>query len=69
MAFGFTGCHATLPHMQRIAVYTGEAFDELEKLLMVPVAAPKRRRAAPRKAAPRKRAPKPNGAALPTALA
>ena len=41
MAFGFTGCHATLPHMQRIAVYTGEVFDELERLIMKP----RRRRA------------------------
>jgi diacylglycerol O-acyltransferase len=39
--FGFTGCRDTLPHMQRLAVYTGEALDELEKL-----AAPKRKRAA-----------------------
>ena len=27
---GFTGCRDSLPHMQRIAVYTGEALDELE---------------------------------------
>jgi hypothetical protein len=31
MDFGFTGCHVSLPHMQRIAVYTGAAFDELER--------------------------------------
>ncbi|MGH8456346.1 MAG: WS/DGAT/MGAT family O-acyltransferase [Stenotrophobium sp.] len=31
--FGFTGCRDTLPHMQRLAVYTGEALDELEALL------------------------------------
>lgn len=31
--FGFTGCRDTLPHMQRLAVYTGEALDELESLL------------------------------------
>lgn len=30
---GFTGCRDTLPHMQRLAVYTGEALDELETLL------------------------------------
>jgi diacylglycerol O-acyltransferase len=36
MAFGFTGCHATLPHMQRVAVYTGEAFEELERLILAP---------------------------------
>ncbi|MDT0633757.1 wax ester/triacylglycerol synthase family O-acyltransferase [Spectribacter hydrogenoxidans] len=27
---GFTGCRDSLPHMQRIAVYTGEALDELD---------------------------------------
>jgi WS/DGAT/MGAT family acyltransferase len=36
MDFGFTGCHASLPHMQRIAVYTGQAFDELERLILKP---------------------------------
>jgi diacylglycerol O-acyltransferase / wax synthase len=55
MDFGFTGCHSTLPHMQRIAVYTGEAFEELERLILKP--APKKR--APRRASttatPRKR--------------
>jgi WS/DGAT/MGAT family acyltransferase len=39
--FGFTGCRDTLPHMQRLAVYTGEALQELEAL-----AAPKSKRAA-----------------------
>ena len=67
MAFGFTGCHATLPHMQRIAVYTGAAFEELERLLLAPAAPSRRKRsAAPRKAAmPRKRVPKLNGAVPP----
>lgn len=32
--FGFTGCRDTLPSMQRIAVYTGEALDEISKLLL-----------------------------------
>ncbi|MCA9716264.1 MAG: wax ester/triacylglycerol synthase family O-acyltransferase [Myxococcales bacterium] len=27
--FGFTGCRDSLPHMQRLAVYAGEALDEL----------------------------------------
>ncbi len=31
--FGYTGCRDTLPNMQRIAVYTGEALDELSRLL------------------------------------
>jgi WS/DGAT/MGAT family acyltransferase len=29
--FGFIGCRDTLPHLQRLAVYTGEALDELEQ--------------------------------------
>ncbi len=32
--FGFTGCRDSLPHMQRIAVYTGEALAELSSLLL-----------------------------------
>jgi WS/DGAT/MGAT family acyltransferase len=48
MDFGFTGCHANLPHMQRIAVYTGEAFDELERLIVKPA----KKRRARRKPAP-----------------
>lgn len=27
--FGFIGCRDTLPHLQRLAVYTGEALDQL----------------------------------------
>jgi WS/DGAT/MGAT family acyltransferase len=34
--FGFTGCRDTLPHMQRLAVYTGEALEELEALIATP---------------------------------
>ena len=34
--FGFTGCRDTLPHMQRLAVYTGEALEEIGKLLAPP---------------------------------
>ncbi|QUR65693.1 WS/DGAT/MGAT family O-acyltransferase [Mycobacterium spongiae] len=29
--FGFIGCRDTLPHLQRLAVYTGEALDELDE--------------------------------------
>ncbi|HWJ07562.1 MAG TPA: wax ester/triacylglycerol synthase family O-acyltransferase [Steroidobacteraceae bacterium] len=29
--FGFTGCADRVPHLQRLAVYTGEALDELEQ--------------------------------------
>lgn len=34
--FGFTGCRDTLPSMQNLAVYTGEALDELEMLVLPP---------------------------------
>nr|WP_272937629.1 wax ester/triacylglycerol synthase family O-acyltransferase [Mycolicibacterium tusciae] len=30
--FGFIGCRDALPHLQRLAVYTGDALDELDKL-------------------------------------
>ncbi|WP_369797352.1 WS/DGAT domain-containing protein [Mycobacterium sp. 012931] len=30
VVLGFLGCRDTLPHLQRLARYTGEAFDELE---------------------------------------
>lgn len=30
--FGFIGCRDTLPHLQRLALYTGEELDELERL-------------------------------------
>jgi diacylglycerol O-acyltransferase len=33
MCFGFTGCRDTLPHLQRMAVYCGEALGELEHAL------------------------------------
>lgn len=36
---GFTGCRDSLPSMQRLAVYTGEALDELESIVK-----PRRRR-------------------------
>jgi WS/DGAT/MGAT family acyltransferase len=34
--FGYTGCRDTLPSMQKLAVYTGEALTELESLLLPP---------------------------------
>ncbi len=40
--FGFIGCRDTLPHLQRLAVYTGETLEELEKILS---ARPRARRA------------------------
>jgi diacylglycerol O-acyltransferase / wax synthase len=34
MCFGFTGCRDTLPSLQRLAVYCGEALSELERVLL-----------------------------------
>jgi len=34
MCFGFTGCRDTLPHMQRLAVFAGEALGELERAVL-----------------------------------
>lgn len=41
LAFGFTGCRDTLPHMQRLATYTGKALEELEEVLLGASQAPK----------------------------
>jgi len=49
MNFGFTGCHASVPSLQKLAVYTAEALAELEAAILPKPAAPK----APRKAAAR----------------
>jgi hypothetical protein len=53
MNFGYTGCHSSMPSMQRLAVYTGEALQELEAALGVEALeeAPKPVKAAPFKAA------------------
>jgi hypothetical protein len=69
--FGFTACHERVPSVQRLAVYTGEALDELERVFVKggrqrPGAAEKKKPAAKakrapgaRKKRPSKRAPKP----------
>ena len=62
--FGFTGCRDSLPHMQRVATYTGEALAELEALLLAAKASTKS--SAPKKG--RQPARKP-AAARPTARA
>ena len=49
MNFGFTGCHSSMPSMQRLAVYTAEALAELEAALMPQ--APARKKAPAKKAA------------------
>lgn len=38
MNFGYTGCHSSVPGIQRLAVYTGEALQELEEALLPAVA-------------------------------
>jgi diacylglycerol O-acyltransferase / wax synthase len=55
MNFGFTGCHSSLPSLQKLAVYTAEAMDELEATFLPP--------AAPKATPARKRAPAKKGAA------
>jgi hypothetical protein len=57
--FGFTACHDRVPSVQRLAVYTGEALDELEATFMPKAmrkakAKPKPRQAPARKAAAKK---------------
>jgi WS/DGAT/MGAT family acyltransferase len=44
MNFGFTGCHSTVPSLQRLAVYSEDALQELEAALLP---RPKRARKAP----------------------
>lgn len=34
VCFGFTGCRDTVPHLQRLAVYCGEALPELERAVL-----------------------------------
>lgn len=51
MNFGFTACHTTVPSMQKIAVYTADAVEELEQALL----GRKRRQVRDRK--PRKKKP------------
>lgn len=41
---GFTGCRDSLPHLQRLAVYAGEALGELEAALAPPVRKTSRKR-------------------------
>lgn len=51
MNFGFTGCHASVPSLQRLAVYTNDALQELEAVFVQPPAKIRKKPAAkPRKA-------------------
>ena len=36
LSFGFSACRDSLPRVQRLAVYTGEALEELEEALLKP---------------------------------
>ena len=57
--FGFTACRDTLPKMQRLSVYTGEALEELEEVYGISVPKPAARKATPaRRVAAKKLAPK-----------
>jgi WS/DGAT/MGAT family acyltransferase len=58
--FGFTGCADRVPHLQRLAVYTGEALDELEQVFVTGrrKAAPAASRSTGRKSPPRQVAAK-----------
>jgi WS/DGAT/MGAT family acyltransferase len=49
MNFGFTGCHSSIPSMQRLAVYAEDALQELEAALLP---RPKRARKAPKARSP-----------------
>ena len=42
MNFGFTGCHSSMPSMQRLAVYTADALTELEAAFLPKPAASKK---------------------------
>jgi WS/DGAT/MGAT family acyltransferase len=55
--FGFTGCRDSLPHMQRLAPYTGEALEELEAALAAAAASVRKPPKVQRKAAARPRKP------------
>jgi WS/DGAT/MGAT family acyltransferase len=60
MNFGFTGCHSSVPSLQRLAVYSADALAELEDAVYRP-------RKAPRKAAPKAPAARPKRKARPAA--
>jgi len=48
MNFGFTGCHTSMPSLQRLAVYAGEALEELEQAVAPPVRASRKPAVRPR---------------------
>jgi diacylglycerol O-acyltransferase len=54
MDFGFTGCHSSVPSLQKLAVYSAEALEELEAAIL-PKPARKASAAKPKAKAPVKR--------------
>ena len=51
MDFGFTGCHSSVPSLQKLAVYAAEALDELEAaILPQPARAPRAKSTVKRRA-------------------
>jgi WS/DGAT/MGAT family acyltransferase len=59
MNFGYTGCHASVPSLQKLAVYTAEALEELEAAILpkparAPAKQPSGARARAGRAAPKK---------------
>jgi hypothetical protein len=50
--FGFTGCPDRVPHLQRLAVYTGDALDELEQVYLHAGSTPSAVPASPKSARP-----------------
>ena len=66
MDFGFVACHTSVPSMQRIAVYLGEAMNELEQAFRPKKATPAKKTAPAAKTATRQRAPRKKAAAIQT---
>jgi diacylglycerol O-acyltransferase / wax synthase len=56
MNFGYTACHSSLPSMQKIAVYSEDALQELEKSLGVKPLKATKSQAAPSKTSPASKA-------------
>lgn len=56
MDFGFTGCHASVPSLQKLAVYSTEALEELEAAILPKPARAAKAAARPKAAIRRKRA-------------
>ncbi|MBL8378994.1 MAG: wax ester/triacylglycerol synthase family O-acyltransferase [Burkholderiales bacterium] len=56
MNFGFTGCHTSVPSLQKLAVYAEEAVQELEKVLLKPAKKAARARKVPAKSSARRAA-------------